>query len=82
MGLRLARQRQRAVKRLGLGPAKLEDQGCLGQEGRGWWGVARLCPVLMVTKQDHLMKDWLADQRGREEGPGGAQELFLPAALT
>lgn len=69
MGLRLARQRQRAVKRLALGPAKLEDQGCLGQEGRGWWGVARLCPVLMVTKQDHLMKDsgWQIREGGRKD---------------
>lgn len=56
----------------------------LGGEGRrGGEGVARLCPVLMVAKQDHLMKDsgWQI-QRGREEGPGGAQELFLPAAPT
>lgn len=45
--------------------------------------VARLCPVLMVRVQAGPSHErlWLADPE-REEGPGGAQELFLPVALT
>ena len=43
-------------KATGVGPAKLEGHVWLGQEGEGW--EARLRPMLVMTKQNHLTEDW------------------------
>lgn len=55
------------VKWLSVGPAKLEGHVWLGQEGGGV--EARLCPRLVMIKQDHLTKD---------SGWGGRKDLVGP----